>query len=402
MKSTLVQRAAMYERMPDSELMNLAKSDVMALSVLKQRQDIRSRAVNAAATPSTTTVADDIESQGIATLPQMSDGSVDEEGGVVGYSGGGAVGFEKGGGIKIENYEDWEEKPYKNDSLNVYGAPINTISVYADEYGLPHGTLIGAPSAAPAQPAVVDTTKFNNPPPTQTSPTMQDITRPSYGGRSSYSGSRGGLGSLDMYTKYIKDNTNDYFGGVKDELEQQKADMKGDRDRAKNLALLKAGFGIMGGGSTNPFINFGKGANEGVDSYVNQIGNIDRRSDNNLNSRTTLAKAYAAAERGDLKLAADLKTNADKLRLAEESNGMYKQSLMEDRARKRIVDEKRAWIAANAKSLMGLSEADMDARAEAAVMAKRPVLYKEAGYSISAPQQSGPVGTIGRDLKLTR
>lgn len=48
-----------------------------------------------------------------------------------------------------------------------------------------------------------------------------------------------------------------------------------DRDRARAMALIMAGAGIMGGGSSNTLKNIGTGAQQGIASYADAIKTVD-------------------------------------------------------------------------------------------------------------------------------
>lgn len=56
---------------------------------------------------------------------------------------------------------------------------------------------------------------------------------------------------------------------------QDRLDTSGSRDRARALALIAAGAGMMGGGSSNTLRNIGAGATAGINAYQDQIKTID-------------------------------------------------------------------------------------------------------------------------------
>lgn len=470
MKSTLAQRAMMYERMPDAQLTEAAKKDVMALSVMKQRNDMRSRMKNMQATPQQSTVADDVRSAGLASMPgarppqmQQMDKPVDaqptEAAGIESYAAGGGVkynsdledprnysqgeaikaailsgannkdnlklrlsntvptslnpvtdfksklqntndviyqdvgmfgnilGMAQGGIVKyadggdvVDIYgADYKEKEQEK-PRNTYGRSVDISStIFAPEWDPENaGKIFTADNYPVASPRVtappVAGAVLKQAQPQTVVPAADDS---SYGIKFRSSSGGGGLGSLDKFNQYIKDHTTDYFSGINDELKAQKGDYANDREKAKGLALMKAGLGVMAGKSSNAFQNFGAGASQGVDSYISQNKDISNRVDHNLAARAAMAKAQDAAERGDMKLAAEMKIAADRNALAAEQNSLYKASLIQDRARNRINQ-----MVGTAMKEFGMTQD----QAMNAVQAKYPKLFMEADYGMPVQQ----------------
>jgi hypothetical protein len=69
-----------------------------------------------------------------------------------------------------------------------------------------------------------------------------------------------------------------------------------DKDRARALALLAAGAGIMGGGHSNTLQNLGLGINAGVSSYSDALKTIDTDELNLLRGITDIGQAQSAEE----------------------------------------------------------------------------------------------------------
>ena len=83
-----------------------------------------------------------------------------------------------------------------------------------------------------------------------------------------------------------------------DLLEQREA-LKGERSEAGNLALIRAGLATMGGTSPFALVNLGKGAEAGVEQYMQDARNI--RTENRLLKQADLKlkEAQNAQQRGD-------------------------------------------------------------------------------------------------------
>ena len=83
-----------------------------------------------------------------------------------------------------------------------------------------------------------------------------------------------------------------------DLLEQREA-LKADRSEAGNLALIRAGLATMGGTSPFALVNLGKGAEAGVEQYMQDARNI--RTENRLLKQADLKlkEAQNAQQRGD-------------------------------------------------------------------------------------------------------
>lgn len=91
---------------------------------------------------------------------------------------------------------------------------------------------------------------------------------------------------------------NFYKTQAADLLEQREA-LKGERSEAGNMALIRAGLATMGGTSPFALVNLGKGAEAGVEQYMQDARNI--RAENRLLKQADLKlkEAQNAQQRGD-------------------------------------------------------------------------------------------------------
>lgn len=81
---------------------------------------------------------------------------------------------------------------------------------------------------------------------------------------------------------------------------QDKLDgLTGQTDRARALALLAAGAGIMGGGHSNTLQNLGLGINAGVQSYQTAVEGIDQEELNLLRGITDIGQAQNQQDLAD-------------------------------------------------------------------------------------------------------
>lgn len=91
----------------------------------------------------------------------------------------------------------------------------------------------------------------------------------------------------------------DGYKTAAEELMAKMRDTAGDREQAKNMALLQAGLGIMGGSSPYFFENISKGAMPAVTQYgkdIKDIKGLERDADK---MQVEIAKAEDARKRGD-------------------------------------------------------------------------------------------------------
>lgn len=113
------QQASVLQGLNDQQLQMAMKSppsgvpQFLVLSEMQRRQKMRAEAAPVAP-PNPTTVAEDIQAQGVAGMPQMATGE-DTPGGVASFAGGGSVGFPNssypsGGPPDVENWE-FEDSP---------------------------------------------------------------------------------------------------------------------------------------------------------------------------------------------------------------------------------------------------------------------------------------------------
>lgn len=85
-----------------------------------------------------------------------------------------------------------------------------------------------------------------------------------------------------------------------DELMAEREALKADKSEAANMALIKAGFGIMGGTSQFAFENIGKGAMPAIESYGVDIKDIKAQERLMKQSEMKMAEAEQAMARGDV------------------------------------------------------------------------------------------------------
>lgn len=110
-----------------------------------------------------------------------------------------------------------------------------------------------------------------------------------------------------------------------EELIAKTRETAGDREMAKNMALLQAGLGIMGGSSPYALQNIGEGAKGAVSQYSKDIKEIRAAERDADKMRLEMAKAQDAQKRGDFKAyqehsekARDLSLKAEKLQIDRE------------------------------------------------------------------------------------
>lgn len=110
-----------------------------------------------------------------------------------------------------------------------------------------------------------------------------------------------------------------------EELIARTRETAGDREMAKNMALLQAGLGIMGGSSPYALQNIGEGAKGAVSQYSKDIKEIRAAERDADKMRLEMAKAQDAQKRGDFKAyqehserARDLSLKAEKLQIDRE------------------------------------------------------------------------------------
>jgi hypothetical protein len=66
------------------------------------------------------------------------------------------------------------------------------------------------------------------------------------------------------------------FDKIRQDVEQQRESLKGDRSEAVNMRLIEAGLGIMGGTSANAFENIGKGATGAMKGLAQDFKDIKK------------------------------------------------------------------------------------------------------------------------------
>jgi hypothetical protein len=85
-----------------------------------------------------------------------------------------------------------------------------------------------------------------------------------------------------------------------DELMAEREALKADKSEAANMALVKAGLGIMGGTSQFAFENIGKGAMPAIESYGVDIKDIKAQERLMKQAEMKMAEAEQAMARGDV------------------------------------------------------------------------------------------------------
>lgn len=93
----------------------------------------------------------------------------------------------------------------------------------------------------------------------------------------------------------------DPLKAAREKIASMAGESKLDRAFAKNLALVQAGLGIMGGTSPYALQNIGKGAAEAVATYSKDVKEIKAAERDLFKMQTELAKADDARKRGDFK-----------------------------------------------------------------------------------------------------
>lgn len=93
----------------------------------------------------------------------------------------------------------------------------------------------------------------------------------------------------------------DPLKAAREKIASMAGESKLDREFAKNLALVQAGLGIMGGTSPYALQNIGKGAAEAVATYSKDVKEIKAAERDLFKMQTELAKADDARKRGDFK-----------------------------------------------------------------------------------------------------
>ena len=94
---------------------------------------------------------------------------------------------------------------------------------------------------------------------------------------------------------------NDEWKGKVEALIEKMGASAGDREQAKNMALLQAGLGIMGGQSPHALQNIGEGAKAAVAQYSKDVKDIRTAERDADKLRIEVAKAEDAQKRGDFK-----------------------------------------------------------------------------------------------------
>ena len=116
-------------------------------------------------------------------------------------------------------------------------------------------TVAAKPADAPVVSSNQGISALNTPAVPMTSPTYQEM---GYDPSKASVASEGSTG-IDF---------NKYFSEKIKDLAEQKAESKKDREMNKYLALMQAGFGMMGGTSPYAAVNIGQGAEKGIGAYA--------------------------------------------------------------------------------------------------------------------------------------
>jgi hypothetical protein len=96
-----------------------------------------------------------------------------------------------------------------------------------------------------------------------------------------------GIDQLD-FNKMLAENLKD--------VAAQRAESKKDREMNKYLALMQAGFGMMGGASPYAAVNIGQGAEKGIGAYANLNQASSKEANELLAQQNALYKYGSAAE----------------------------------------------------------------------------------------------------------
>lgn len=86
------------------------------------------------------------------------------------------------------------------------------------------------------------------------------------------------------------------YADIAARLNERLSGLSGDADRARALALIAAGAGIMGGGSSNTLKNIGAGVGAGLNAYQSGIDMVDKREMDLLRSLTDIGQLQNAEE----------------------------------------------------------------------------------------------------------
>lgn len=86
------------------------------------------------------------------------------------------------------------------------------------------------------------------------------------------------------------------YADIAARLNERLSGLSGDADRARALALIAAGAGIMGGGSSNTLKNIGVGVGAGLNAYQSGIDTVDKREMDLLRSLTDIGQLQNAEE----------------------------------------------------------------------------------------------------------
>ena len=95
----------------------------------------------------------------------------------------------------------------------------------------------------------------------------------------------------------------DFYKKQAAELMAEREALKADKSEAGNMALVKAGLGIMGGTSQFAFENIGKGAMPAIESYGADIKDIKAQERLMKQAEMKMAEAEQAMARGDVNAA---------------------------------------------------------------------------------------------------
>jgi soluble lytic murein transglycosylase-like protein len=147
-------------------------------------------------------------------------------------------------------FEDYSDPA--NGDLAVGNAILQQNPKAASMVNNPTGTTPATPAPASNDKGI---SALNTPAVPMTSPTYQEM---GYDPSKVSTDSEGSTG-IDF---------NKYFSEKIKDLAEQRAESKKDREMNKYLALMQAGFGMMGGTSPYAAVNIGKGAEQGIGAYA--------------------------------------------------------------------------------------------------------------------------------------
>lgn len=233
---------------PETSIEKPLTKEAQAAKEALKRNAARSAAMNPSAATSSTSAAPEMPG-GIRGLAQRGIGNLALPAGIayVGDKLGRASMNTMAGNQYFEDYSD-----PANGDLAVGNAILQQNPKAASMVNNPTGTTPAVPAPASNDKGIG---ALNTPAVPMTSPTYQEM---GYDPSKVSAASEGSTG-IDF---------NKYFNEKIKDLAEQRAESKKDREMNKYLALMQAGFGMMGGTSPYAAVNIGQGAEKGIGAYA--------------------------------------------------------------------------------------------------------------------------------------